>query len=115
MTRKIVSTVLIVSLMAMASSGILMLVHKGFAFQLKMHPVHNTFGIIMVVASVLHVVLNFKAVRSYFRVRPVVIIFILLSVFMAVSYVAGLNRNIDSSIAGKLDAVMRESGKFRGR
>ena len=61
--RKIISVLLTVSFFAMASSGFLMLMNKGFAFQLKMHPVHNTFGILMVLLGGIHVILNLDLIK----------------------------------------------------
>ena len=58
--RKAVSITLLVSLMALASSGIMMIVLNSLEFQLQMHPVHKIFGVLLTIAGALHLYLNLR-------------------------------------------------------
>ncbi len=103
MFRKIVSTTLLVSFLALASSGIMMLIMGSYEFQLRMHPVHKLFGIAMVLSGCLHAMLNFKAIKKYLTAPKVLIFGIVLLVFMALLYVAGFNKPIDASVIKEIE------------
>ena len=103
--RKIISVLLAVSFFAMASSGFLMLMNKGFAFQLKMHPVHNTFGILMILLGSIHVFLNLDAVKSYLRKNSILALGIGALCLLVFLYVAGFNRELDPAVMQKLNEI----------
>lgn len=98
MIRKIASTTLLVSFVALASSGMMMMVIDTFEFQLRMHPVHKLFGIAMVVSGLVHVYLNFKSIKKYLSSRKVLIYGVVLVVFMFLLYFAGFKKPIDQSV-----------------
>ncbi|ARU48759.1 putative membrane protein [Sulfurospirillum diekertiae] len=64
MFRQVVSLTLLVSLLAVGSSGILMIILNSFEFQFQMHPVHKIFGVLMVLSGSLHLYLNFGSVKK---------------------------------------------------
>jgi len=103
--RKIISVLLAVSFLAMASSGLLMLMNKGFAFQLKMHPVHNTFGILMVLLGGIHVLLNLNLMKSYLQKNPILALGIGTLCMLVFLYVAGFNRELDPVVMQKLNEI----------
>lgn len=103
--RKIISVLLTVSFLAMASSGFLMLMNKGFAFQLKMHPVHNTFGILMVLLGGIHVLLNLDVIKSYLRKNSILALGIGALCLLVFLYVAGFNRELDPAVMQKLNEI----------
>lgn len=105
MGRKIISVLLTVSFFAMASSGSLMLMNKGFAFQLKMHPVHNTFGILMVLLGGIHVLLNLDVIKSYLRKNSILALGIGALCMLVFLYVAGFNREVDPAVMQKLNEI----------
>lgn len=105
MGRKIISVLLTVSFFAMASSGSLMLMNKGFAFQLKMHPVHNTFGILMVLLGGIHVLLNLDVIKSYLRKNSILTLGIGALCMLVFLYVAGFNREVDPAVMQKLNEI----------
>jgi len=103
--RKIISVLLAVSFLAMASSGLLMLMNKGFAFQLKMHPVHNTFGILMVLLGGIHLLLNLNLMKSYLQKNPILALGIGTLCMLVFLYVAGFNRELDPVVMQKLNEI----------
>ena len=103
--RKIISVLLAVSFLAMASSGLLMLMNKGFAFQLKMHPVHNTFGILIVLLGGIHVLLNLNLMKSYLQKNPILALGIGTLCMLVFLYVAGFNRELDPVVMQKLNEI----------
>jgi hypothetical protein len=105
MGRKIISVLLGVSFFAMASSGFLMLMNKGFAFQLKMHPVHNTFGILMVLLGGIHVILNLDLIKTYLRKNSILALGIGALCLLVSLYVAGFNRELNPAVIQKLNEI----------
>ena len=103
MTRKIVSTTLLVSLMALASSGIMMLVLNSYEFQLRMHPVHKIFGILMTISGILHIYYNFKSIKKYLDSRKVLLFGIVMMVVMILLYIAGFNKPLDQNIIKEIE------------
>ncbi len=68
--RSIVSPIVAVTFTAVGATGILMLAHvRSFA----LHAVHEWAGVAMAVASVLHLIINWKAFLSLFRHKRAVI------------------------------------------
>ena len=59
MFRKIVATTLFVSFLAMATSGLMMFFIEKPSFTIQMHPVHKLFGMLMVLAIIAHLSLNY--------------------------------------------------------
>lgn len=112
MFRKIISIALTISFVAMGSSGILMLFNEGFAFQLKMHPVHNIFAVVMIVAGLAHLCLNYKPLMAYLKLKPVWILGLVLTILMTLLYTAGLNRPMDPEMMERFNAL--DLSKNRG-
>jgi len=73
MFRRFVSVTLLVSIVALGSSGLLMIILDSFEFQLQMHPVHKVFGIIMCAAGCLHVYLNIKPIKTYLKSKTLLV------------------------------------------
>lgn len=67
--RRITAIALLVSFVAMATSGLLMLIVDKPSFSLRMHPVHKLFGIVLIVAALSHLQLNARAIGAHLRER----------------------------------------------
>ena len=106
MLRQCVSITLVLSLIALGSSGILMIILNSFSFQLQMHPVHKVFGIIMVLAGFFHVYLNFKPIRNYLNNKKVFVLGVTLSIFLISLFVIGLNKPMDPTSVEKIEQLM---------
>jgi cellulose synthase/poly-beta-1,6-N-acetylglucosamine synthase-like glycosyltransferase len=110
MLRKTVSIILAVSFIAMASSGMMMFFTGNIAYQLKMHPVHNVFGLIMVIAGIIHFILNIAPLAASVRRRKLALTGGVMVVLMIVLYAAGLHRTMDPVTVQKISDIMREQG-----
>lgn len=95
MFRKITSIILTVSFIAMASSGLIMLVGKGSALPFQMHPVHNIFAIVMLIAGIIHLILNIKPIINYLKLKSALITGTVLTVITVLLFIAGLSREMD--------------------
>ena len=103
MVRKIVSITLLVSLMALVSSGIMMMFINSFEFQLRMHPVHKLFGIIMTISGMLHVFYNLKSIKKYLDSRTILVFGIVMVFFMFFLYYAGYKKPIDKNVIKEIE------------
>ncbi|PKN28585.1 MAG: hypothetical protein CVU64_12535 [Deltaproteobacteria bacterium HGW-Deltaproteobacteria-21] len=108
MVKKYTSTILLISLIALGSSGLMMMFLDSFAFQLRMHPVHNIFGIIMCISGCLYICLNFQPLKNYLKERQILIAGISLAVVLMFLYAIGLHRPIDPAFVDKIEGVMLE-------
>ncbi|GAA5162932.1 DUF4405 domain-containing protein [Viridibacterium curvum] len=109
MTRRLVAMTLLVSFIAMASSGLLMLVVDQPSFSLRMHPVHKLFGILMVVAASIHLVLNQAALRAHLRQRAAALWASALALILVGVYAIAIMNPVDAEVASRLDAAAREA------
>jgi len=104
--RRISSVTLAVAFVAMATSGLFMLVVDRFGSQVRMHSVHNVFGIVLVVAGLLHAALNWKALAAHLRYRWSMILGVLLAGAMVLLFIVGLTRPVDGEAARKIDDIL---------
>ncbi len=106
MLRKIVAAVLLVSLVAMATSGVLMLAVGRPSFTMQMHPVHKLFGILMMVAAVTHIVLNRRALLACLRVRQVALVFGAGAALLVLLYGVAANNSLPDEAAAAMDRAV---------
>jgi hypothetical protein len=71
--RKIAAITLAVSFLAMATSGLMMFFIEKPSFTIQMHPVHKLFGLLMVVAAVRHISLNYRALLNHIKTKSTAI------------------------------------------
>lgn len=112
MIRKLTALLLLVSFVAMSSSGLLMLVVDQPSFTIRMHPVHKLFGMALVGAVGVHLVLNFRALRQHLRDKRVLALGALLSGLLIAAYAGAALRPMDADVARSLDNAAKrlESG-----
>lgn len=108
MLRQCASITLVFSLIALGSSGILMIFLNSFSFQLQMHPVHKIFGIIMVLAGCLHAYMNFKPIKNYLKSKKVVVLGATLSVVLIFLFVVGMNKPLDTEKIEQIQDIMSQ-------
>jgi hypothetical protein len=109
--RRLSSVTLAVAFVAMATSGLVMLVVDRFGFQLRMHPVHNAFGIIMVVAGLLHAGFNWKALTAHLRPGWAMALGALLAGVMVLLLLEGLTRPIDGEAIRKVEDILSAANR----
>jgi len=103
MLRKIAAVSLVVSFVAMATSGILMFVVEKPSFTMQMHPVHKVFGILMIAAAVTHLSLNFKGLVSHLKTRSVALYGSALVAALVLLYGVAIQKEIPPELAKQMD------------
>jgi hypothetical protein len=106
MLKKYASITLLISLIAVGSSGLLMIFSHSPVFQLRMHPVHEVFGIIMCISGVFHVCFNFRPIMSYLGKRHIRIAGIWLTVLLISLYALGLSGHMDHESREGIEGAM---------
>jgi hypothetical protein len=102
--RRITSIALTVAFVAMATSGLLMLTR--LEFQLRLHTVHNMFGIAMVAAGILHVACNWRALAGHLRARWAMLSCLLLAGMMVLLFVLALTRPVDREVVQRIEDIL---------
>ena len=103
MIRKITAVSLLVSFVAMSTSGITMLVISRPSFTMQMHPVHILFGIILIISVLSHLTFNYKSLLSYLKSKIPLVVLSILTVFLVVAYGISLNKQIPENLALQMD------------
>ena len=105
MFRKIFATTLFVSFLAMATSGLMMFFIEKPSFTIQMHPVHKIFGLLMVLAVVGHLSLNYRALLKHLKTKSVSIFGAVLIVILILLYSVSLTNEVRRDIAEPMDAL----------
>ena len=108
MFKKYIATILLFSLIALGSSGLLMIFLNSLEFKLRMHPLHPIFGMIMCVSGCFHIYFNFKRIKNYFREKKIIITSILLTVFLLLMFAVALKKPIDAKSVEKIEGAMSQ-------
>ena len=111
MFRKLVSLTLLVSLVALSSSGILMIVLGSLEFQLQMHPVHKIFGILLTVSGGFHLYYNFGAIKKYLGNKKLALVTLFLTVIMVGLYAVGTAKPLDKKKIAQIEQIMKTMEK----
>ena len=107
MFRQLISITLLVSLVALSSSGILMIVLNSFEFQLQMHPVHKIFGVLLTISGAFHVYYNFGAIKKYLGKRKVILFAMLMTFILITLYTVGMSKPIDKDKVQQIEKIMQ--------
>jgi cytochrome b561 len=105
MYRKFVAITMFVSFVAMSTSGLLMFFIARPSFTLQMHPVHKLFGVLLVIAAVAHIGLNFRGLKTHLKTRSVTIWGAVLIAALVGLYGLALSRSVPADTAAALDAL----------
>lgn len=106
--RRLTAVTLLVAMVAMASSGLLMLVVDRPSFTMRLHPVHKTFGLLMVLAAASHLVLNARALGSHLRQRAGAWLAAGLTALLVAAYALAVLRTLPPEPAQRLDEAARQ-------
>ena len=109
MFRKIVATTLLVSFLAMATSGLMMFFVERPSFTIQMHPVHKLFGLVMVFAVIAHLSLNYRALLNHLKTKAVSIFGSVLVVILVALYGVSLNNEVPKDIAKPMDELANQA------
>ncbi len=105
MLRKIVAVALFVSFIAMATSGLMMFFIEKPSFTIQMHPVHKLFGLLLVIAVIGHLLLNYRALLNHLKTRSVSIFGAGLIVVLVLLYGVSLNNVVPKELAEPMDTL----------
>jgi hypothetical protein len=109
MLRKFSAISLAVSFLAMATSGIMMFIIEKPSFTIQMHPVHKLFGLLMVVAAITHISLNYRSLFNHLKTKSAAIYGSVLVVFLVLLYGVAVNNNLPDDLAEKMDSAAAEA------
>lgn len=109
MFRQLVAITLLISFIAMSTSGLMMFFVNQTSFTLQMHPVHKLFGLLMVIAAISHIVLNFNSILNHIQNKWVAVVGSVLVVILVLLYGVALNHTIPPEMATKLDNLAKEA------
>jgi len=102
-----VSLTLLVSIVALSTSGISMIVLGSLEFQLQMHPVHKIFGILLTLSGAFHVYYNFAAIKKYLSKRKPMLFALVLTFIMIALYAIGMSKPIDPVKVQQIETIMK--------
>ena len=105
MLRKIAAVSLAVSFVAMATSGLMMFVIEKPSFTIQMHPVHKVFGLVMILAAITHLSLNFRGLINHLRTKSIAIYGSALVAALVLLYGIAINNEIPAELAEQMDAA----------
>jgi len=109
MFRKFTAVTLLISFVAMASSGLMMFFIEKPSFTIQMHPVHKLFGLIMVIAVVSHLSLNYKGILHYLKTKQVAVYSSVLVVILVLLYGVAMNNQVPDHIAQPMDELATQA------
>ena len=107
MFRQFISIILLVSLVALSSSGILMIVLGSFEFQLQMHPVHKIFGILLTLSGAFHLYYNFSAIKKYLGKRKIMLFAMVMTFLMITLYAVGMAKPLNKQKIQQIEEIMK--------
>ncbi len=105
MPRKFFATALLVSFIAMSTSGMMMFVIEKPSFTIQMHPVHKLFGIIMIISVVGHLSFNYRSLMTYLKIKSVAVFGSVLVFLLVLLYGVAINNKVPDSIAIPMDEL----------
>jgi len=105
MLRRIAAVSLAVSFVAMATSGLMMFVIEKPSFTIQMHPVHKVFGLVMILAAITHLSLNFRGLINHLRTKSIAIYGSALVAALVLLYGIAINNEVPAELAEQMDAA----------
>jgi len=105
MLRKIAAVSLAVSFVAMATSGLMMFVIEKPSFTIQMHPVHKVFGLVMILAAITHLSLNFRGLINHLRTKSIAFYGSALVAALVLLYGIAINNEVPAELAEQMDAA----------
>tara|TARA_R110000787_G_scaffold29713_1_gene80471 strand:- start:3810 stop:4157 length:348 start_codon:yes stop_codon:yes gene_type:complete len=103
MFRRLVAVSMLVAFVAMSTSGLMMLVIEKPSFSIQMHPVHKTFGILMVLAAICHIYLNSARLKTHLKERSGQLTAALMTTILVVLYGVSMQNELPADLAATMD------------
>ncbi len=105
MIRKFVAIALLVSFIAMSTSGMMMFFIEKPSFTIQMHPVHKLFGLILIISVIWHLTFNYRSLLQYVKTKSVAIFGSVLVALLVILYGVAINNKVPDSIAIPMDEL----------
>ena len=102
MFRRLVAMAMLVSFIAMSTSGLMMFVIEKPSFTLQMHPVHKLFGLVMVASAIAHLTLNFRSIKAHLKLRSGVLALCVLSAALVAMAGVAMNNQTPADLAKQM-------------
>lgn len=106
--RAVTAMTLLVSFIAMSTSGVLMLIVDQPSFSIRMHPVHKLFGVLMILAIISHLRLNYRSLLAHARHRSALWAGSALSVILVLVYAVTILNTQDPAKAAAVDQAAQQ-------
>jgi inner membrane protein involved in colicin E2 resistance len=113
MFRRTIAMAMLVSFIAMSTSGIMMFVIEKPSFTLQMHPVHKLFGLLMIFATIAHIALNLKSIKAHLRFRSAPLAASILTVLLVLMYGVAMTNSVPPELAEQMDQAAAEAEKHQ--
>jgi hypothetical protein len=111
--RRLTAITLLVSLVALATSGLMMFVIEKPSFTIAMHPVHKPFGLLMIVSACSHLWLNRAAIGKHLKQRSGLYTLGVLTMLLIGAYGAAVQMDRTTPLAQQLDALAHQFEESR--
>ncbi|MCW8824800.1 MAG: DUF4405 domain-containing protein [Gammaproteobacteria bacterium] len=108
MFRKLVAVTLLISFVAMATSGMMMFVIEKPSFTIQMHPVHKLFGLVMILAVMGHLALNGRVLFNHLKTRSTSVYGGMLVMALVLLYGVAMNNEVPEHLAMPMNALAAE-------
>ena len=108
MLRKFVAVTLAVSFLAMATSGLAMFFIAKTSFTIQMHPVHKLFGLLLVLAALSHITLNYRQLLKHLSFKRVTVWCGILLIILILLWVLALSRPVPTEKAIELNLLSEQ-------
>ena len=103
MFRKTIAIILLVSFVAISTSGVAMLIVGKASFTLRMHPVHLLFGVLFVLSASCHLFLNFKNIVLYLKTKMLIVVLSALTILLVSLYAMALSHDLPEPMKKELN------------
>jgi hypothetical protein len=74
-----------------------------------MHPVHKTFGLLMVAAAIAHLSLNFRGLLAHLRTRSAALYGSVLVALLVAAYGVAIQKSVPPELAQQMDAAAAQA------
>ena len=107
--RRFVAITLLISFVAISTSGLMMFIVNKPSFTIQMHAVHKVFGLVLIAAMSSHLVLNLQPLRRHLKSNASALYCSALLALMIGLYGLTLTKKVPPNIASELDSLARQA------
>tara|TARA_B110000444_G_scaffold254136_1_gene286130 strand:- start:867 stop:1202 length:336 start_codon:yes stop_codon:yes gene_type:complete len=109
LARKLFVISLLVSFVALSTSGMMMFFVEKPSFTIQMHPVHKIFGLIMIVSVLGHLSYNYRVLINYLKTKSTAGFALVMVSVLVMLYGVVLNNKVPPEIAVPMDELASQA------